>query len=83
MTVLPSGLRRWLQAPVRKGVGSNPTAVTKADLAMDAGSTEHWNQVSISAAHPEPLRRAPDAAAATGSGCQSLILPSTVLQVSQ
>ena len=22
-----SGLRRWLQAPVRKGVGSNPTAV--------------------------------------------------------
>ena len=23
----PSGLRRWLQAPVRKGVGSNPTAV--------------------------------------------------------
>ena len=28
MTVWPSGLRRWLQAPVRKGVGSNPTAVT-------------------------------------------------------
>jgi hypothetical protein len=27
-TVWPSGLRRWLQAPVRKGVGSNPTAVT-------------------------------------------------------
>ena len=26
-TVWPSGLRRWLQAPVRKGVGSNPTAV--------------------------------------------------------
>ena len=25
---LPSGLRRWLQAPVRKGVGSNPAAVT-------------------------------------------------------
>ena len=25
-TVWPSGLRRWLQAPVRKGVGSNPTA---------------------------------------------------------
>ena len=24
-TVWPSGLRRWLQAPVRKGVGSNPT----------------------------------------------------------
>ena len=27
-TVWPSDLRRWLQAPVRKGVGSNPTAVT-------------------------------------------------------
>ena len=26
-TVWPSGLRRWLQAPFRKGVGSNPTAV--------------------------------------------------------
>ena len=29
-TVWPSGLRRWLKAPVRKGVGSNPTAVTAA-----------------------------------------------------
>ena len=28
MTVWPSGLRRWIKAPVRKGVGSNPTAVT-------------------------------------------------------
>ncbi len=27
LTVWPSGLRRWLQAPLRKGVGSNPTAV--------------------------------------------------------
>ena len=27
MTVWPSGLRRWLQVPVCKGVGSNPTAV--------------------------------------------------------
>ena len=26
-TVWPSGLRRWLKAPVCKGVGSNPTAV--------------------------------------------------------
>ena len=25
----PSGLRRWPQAPVRKGVGSNPTAVNE------------------------------------------------------
>jgi hypothetical protein len=28
MTLWPSGLRRWLQAPVRKGVGSNPTGVS-------------------------------------------------------
>ena len=34
MTVWPSGLRRWLQAPVRKGVGSNPTAVI--DLGITA-----------------------------------------------
>ena len=26
-TVWPSGLRRWLKAPFRKGVGSNPTGV--------------------------------------------------------
>ena len=31
-TVWPSGLRRWLKAPVRKGVGSNPTAVIFADV---------------------------------------------------
>ena len=30
-TVWPSGRRRWLEAPVRKGVGSNPTAVTLRD----------------------------------------------------
>ena len=30
-TIWPSGLRRWLQAPVRKGVGSNPTVVTFFD----------------------------------------------------
>ena len=27
LTIWPCGLRRWLQAPVRKSVGSNPTAV--------------------------------------------------------
>ena len=33
-TLWPSGLRRWLKAPFRKGVGSNPTGVTfaKTDL---------------------------------------------------
>ena len=29
MTVWPSGLRQWLKAPFRKGVGSNPTAVIR------------------------------------------------------
>ena len=28
MTLWPSGLRRWLKAPFRQGVGSNPTGVT-------------------------------------------------------
>ena len=36
MTVWPSGLRRWLQAPVRKGVGSNPTAVKSASAELDS-----------------------------------------------
>ena len=35
-TVWPRGLRRWLQALVRKGVGSNPTAVIKGSLAEQA-----------------------------------------------
>ena len=34
-TVWPSGLRRWLQAPVRKGVGSNPTAVIPIEILGD------------------------------------------------
>ena len=32
MTVWPSGLRRWLKAPFRKGVGSNPTTVNVAHV---------------------------------------------------
>ena len=31
-TLWPSGLRRWLKAPFRKGVGSNPTGVTYGHL---------------------------------------------------
>ena len=38
-TVWPSGLRRWLQAPVRKGVGSNPTAVILVACQDDRGLT--------------------------------------------
>ena len=38
MTVWPSGLRRWLKAPFRKGVGSNPTAVSfSIELGMCMG----------------------------------------------
>ena len=47
-TVWPSGLRRWLKAPVRKGVGSNPTAVIRAlwqqvcgPLQRDRALTKH------------------------------------------
>ena len=36
MTVWPSGLRRWLKAPFRKGVGSNPTAVTLQQVVVIA-----------------------------------------------
>ena len=39
MTLWPSGLRRWLKAPVRKGVGSNPTGVTYTDV--------HWTHVHM------------------------------------
>ena len=41
-TVWPSGLRRWLKAPVRKGVGSNPTAVTRL---CRAASTRRWHSL--------------------------------------
>ena len=45
MTVWPSGLRRWLQAPVRKGVGSNPTAVSSLQQSCVAVSpTTKLNQ---------------------------------------
>ena len=41
-TLWPSGLRRWLKAPVRKGVGSNPTAVKNSN-----GSTTMANPKGI------------------------------------
>ena len=41
-TVWPSGLRRWLKAPVRKGVGSNPTAVIPDRPWVEAvGANQH------------------------------------------
>ena len=39
-TVWPSGLRRWLKAPFRKGVGSNPTAVTSPRVF----GRRHWKK---------------------------------------
>ena len=39
-TLWPSGLRRWLKAPFRKGVGSNLTGVIYAHWQLLA-STEH------------------------------------------
>ena len=38
-TIWPSGLRRWLKAPFRKGVDSNPIAVITLYLQPDAGRT--------------------------------------------
>ena len=49
-TVWPSGLRRWLKAPVRKGVGSNPTAVTFPPTLL-CGSTSYsitWFSPTVS-----------------------------------
>ena len=40
-TVWPSGLRRWLKAPFRKGVGSNPTAVNPSCWA-GVGDADAW-----------------------------------------
>ena len=48
MTVWPSGLRRWLQAPGRKGVGSNPTAVILHDAADVAGPKLRQHRRSLS-----------------------------------
>ena len=33
-TLWPSGLRRWLKAPVRKAVGSNPTGVISKGISL-------------------------------------------------
>ena len=58
MTVWPSGLRRWLQAPVRKGVGSSPTAVTFSCWNM---RTENmWKEKEATARGFEPLRAEPN-----------------------
>ena len=37
-TVWPSGLRRWLKAPVREGVGSNPTGVIHPFVWIDTAT---------------------------------------------
>ena len=42
-TLWPSGLRRWLKAPVRKGVGSNPTGVI---LKLQLLYVMSWNSLN-------------------------------------
>ena len=49
-TLWPSGLRRWLKAPVRKGVGSNPTGVIVKNLGP--GTSRFFTITQI---HPLPM----------------------------
>ena len=44
MIIWPSIPRRWLQAPVCKGVGSNPTAVTSREIISHQGMA--WSSAS-------------------------------------
>ena len=55
MTVWPSGLRQWLEAPFRKGVASNPTAVNAPQLEPPlAPWYSSWSP------HPTPKSRSRD-----------------------
>ena len=65
MTVWPSGLRRWLQAPVRKGVGSNPTAVNISALLLEMDANPPEKHVLLFAVglpelKPNPQKRGAD-----------------------
>jgi hypothetical protein len=42
-TLWPSGLRRWLKAPLRKGVGSDPTGVILFGLVLRHGVLHTWS----------------------------------------
>ena len=46
-TLWPSGLRRWLKAPVRKGVGSSPTGVMSPSI--HALARQDWHDCFASA----------------------------------
>ena len=52
-TLWPSGLRRWLEAPVRKGAGSNATGVNAKYL--EPGTSRF---LAITQIHPKPLTAA-------------------------
>ena len=55
--VWPSGLRRWLKAPVRKGIGSNPTAVSFAQcIKLGPRDEAKSNNHSISGRMMEEIR---------------------------
>ena len=60
LTVWPSGLRRWLKAPVRKGVGSNPTAVTFS-VAVSYRHTPRAATCSWETPRPPPSWETPSA----------------------
>ena len=67
MTVWPSGLRRWLQAPVRKGVGSSPTAVSL--------HKDETGACMFAVLRPLPSARFTSTAAAC-TGSSSILVPS-------
>ena len=73
-TVWPSGLRRWLQAPVRKGVGSNPTAVICVALALGRPDTLGRSGALWVALGPSVA----PAAANADARCQKSLAPSCV-----
>ena len=49
MTVWPSGLRRYVKAVVRKGVGSNPTAVNLLARNVQTNTHRLINHASLKA----------------------------------
>ena len=61
-TLWPSGLRRWLKAPFRKGVGWNPTGVIQGSVGRVSPSPEReGGGTRTHAKNPQrPAGRRPD-----------------------
>ena len=68
-TVWPSGLRRWLKAPVRKGVGSNPTAVICRNMLEMLRSCWHHGR----SAYPSRSRPASSQLRRSSSCCDGFV----------